>query len=150
MCVLVCLSSQHCNVVIPNLIFDLWVSGGYLLIYLRDIKINIMEQEGNIQGDLGNQQVMGPRADQLTSKQLVPKFRYDGGSPAEFLADFPVVEKAFGVAAVYRWELREGDQLTEDQEEKNTLALLVLRQYLTERVLKVITVGKPKLASAVY
>ena len=56
MCVLVCLSSQHCNVVIPNLIFDLWVSGGYLLIYLRDIKINIMEREGNLQGDLGNQQ----------------------------------------------------------------------------------------------
>jgi hypothetical protein len=67
-----------------------------------------------------NQQVMGPPQDQLTSKHLVPKFKYDGGNPAEFLKDFSVVGKVFRVEAVYKWELDDGAELTVDKEEKNT------------------------------
>ena len=103
-----------------------------------------------MEGEAPHQQVMGPPLDQLTSKHLVPKFKYDGGNPAEFLKDFSVVGKAFGVEAVYKWELDDETELNEDQEEKNTLALLVLRQYITERVLKIITVGRPKLASTIF
>jgi hypothetical protein len=47
-----------------------------------------MDRHANIQEGIGNEQVMGPNADQVTSKQLVPEFRYDGGSPAEFITDF--------------------------------------------------------------
>jgi hypothetical protein len=61
-----------------------------------------------------------------------------------------VVGKAFGVEGVYKWDLEDDAELTVDQEEKNTLALLVLRQYLTERVQKVITAGKPRLASTIF
>ena len=74
----------------------------------------------------------------------------EGGSPGVFLTDFPVVASAFGVANVYQHDWDDGKELSEEEEQKNTLALLVLRQYLTERVLNVIMVGQPRLASTVY
>ena len=96
------------------------------------------------------QQVMGPHVDRATSKELVPKFKFDGGNPGIFIREFPVVASAFGVTQIYRWDKQEGDELSEEEEKKNTLAVLVLRNYLSERVLKVIMVGKPKLASTIY
>ena len=101
-----------------------------------------MEEKDN------NQQVMGPQAER--NSKLVPKFKYDGGSPGVFLRDFLVVASAFGVANVYGHDWDDGKELSEEEEQKNTLALLVLRQYLTERVLNVIMVGQPRLASTVY
>ena len=101
-----------------------------------------MEEKDN------NQQVMGPQAER--NSKLVPKFKYDGGNPGVFLRDFPVVASAFGVANVYQHDWDDGKELSEEEEQKNTLALLVLRQYLTERVLNVIMVGQPRLASTVY
>ena len=62
-----------------------------------------------------------------------------------FMRDFPVVASAFGVAALYHKDWEDAKDLDEDEEKRNTLALLVLRQYLTERVLSVITVGRPRL-----
>ena len=38
-----------------------------------------------MEGEAPQQQVMGPQLYQLTSKHLVPKFKYDGGNHAEFL-----------------------------------------------------------------
>jgi hypothetical protein len=95
-----------------------------------------------------HQQVMGLNADLLTSKALVPKFKYDGGDPEKFSRDFPVVAAAYGVAAVYKWE--DEREMTEEEEMKNSAAMLVLREYLTERVLKVVLVNHPKQASTVY
>jgi hypothetical protein len=40
-----------------------------------------MEERDNIE------QVMGPQAEH--NSKLVPKFKYDGGSPGVFLRDFP-------------------------------------------------------------
>jgi hypothetical protein len=37
------------------------------------------------------QQVMGLNADLLTSKALVPKFKFDRGNPEKLNRDFPVV-----------------------------------------------------------
>ena len=92
------------------------------------------------------QQVMGPHVDRATSKELVPKFKFDGGNPGMFIREFPVVASAFGVTQIYHWDKQEGDELSKEEEKRNTLAVLVLRNYLSERVLKVIMVGKPKLA----
>jgi len=96
------------------------------------------------------QQVMGPHVDRVTCKELVPKFKFDGGDPGIFLREFPIVASAFGVTAVYEWEFEDNVDLDEEREKKNTLALLVLRQYLTDKVLKIIMVGKPRLACTVY
>jgi hypothetical protein len=91
---------------------------------------------------------MGLNADLLTSKALVPKFKYDGGDPEKFSRDFPVVAAAYGVAAVYEW--RGGREMTEEEEIKNSAAMLVQREYLTERFLKVVLVNQPKQASTLY
>jgi hypothetical protein len=48
------------------------------------------------------QQVMGPHVDRATSKELVPKFKFDGGNPGMFIREFPVVASAFGVTQIYR------------------------------------------------
>ena len=94
------------------------------------------------------QQVMGPDAN-LSTKTIVPKFRYDGGNPTMFKRDFlPHVAKAYGVADVFAWE--EDKVLTAEEELRDNTAFLVLRQYLTDRVLKIVMVGQPKRASSVF
>jgi hypothetical protein len=108
---------------------------------LSYIKVKVMEEL---------QQVMGPHADRVTCKELVPKFKFDGGDPGVFLREFPVVASAFGVTTVYHWEYPDDAELDEEREKKNTLALLVLRQYLTDKVLKIIMVDNPRLACTVY
>ena len=66
-----------------------------------------------------------------------------------FNRDFlPHVAKAYGVNAVFGWD--DDKELTEEEEKMDNLAFLVLRQYLTDRVLKIITVGNPTRASAVF
>jgi hypothetical protein len=61
-----------------------------------------------------------------------------------------VVFSAFGVTVVYKWEYADDADLDEDWEKKNTLAMLVLRQYLMEKVMKIIMVGDPRLACTIY
>ena len=94
------------------------------------------------------QQVMGLNADLLTSKALVPKFKFDGGNPGKFNRDFPVVAASYGVAEVYKWPVEK--EMTEEEELKNNAALLVLREYLSDKILKIVLVGQPKMASMVY
>ena len=94
------------------------------------------------------QQVMGLNADLLTSKALVPKFKFDGGNPGKFNRDFPVVAASYGVAEVYKWPAEK--EMTEEEELKNNAALLVLREYLSDKILKIVLVGQPKMASMVY
>ena len=48
------------------------------------------------------QQVMSPHVDRATSKELVPKLKFDGGNPGMFIREFPVVASAFGVTQIYR------------------------------------------------
>jgi hypothetical protein len=79
---------------------------------------------------------------------MLPKFQYDGGAPARFLRDFPLVSKFFGVAEAYLW--REDQELDAEQDRLNTYAMAVLRQYLSENVLSVITVQQPKRAATLY
>jgi hypothetical protein len=77
------------------------------------------------------QQVMGLNADLLTSKALVPKFKFHGGNPGKFNRDFPVVAAAYGVAEVYKWPAEK--EMTEEEERKNNVPMLVLREYLSDR-----------------
>jgi hypothetical protein len=95
-----------------------------------------------------HQQVMGLNADLLTSKALVPKFKFDGENPGKFNRDFPVVAASYGVTEVYKWP--KGKVMTEEEELKNNAALLVLREYLSDKILKIVSVGQPKMASVVY
>lgn len=97
--------------------------------------------------ELDNQQVMGPHGNH-TTESIVPKFKYDGGNPLMFLRDFPIVATEFGVNEVNLWD--EDKELDEEKLRKNNKALLILRQYITERILSVITVGRPTWASTVY
>ena len=47
---------------------------------------------------------MGPNAN-LTTKNIVPKFKYDGGNPAQFNRDFlSCVATAYGVRDAYLWD----------------------------------------------
>ena len=86
---------------------------------------------------------------ETTVKSLVPKFKFDGGNPTTFIREFiPVVAKAYGIAAVYEWA--EDKALDDEEERLDNLAGLVLRQYLSDRVLKIVTVGQPKRTSSVY
>jgi len=105
-----------------------------------------MEAREDVEIEL--QQVMGLNADLLTSKGLVPKFKFNGEDPGAFERDFKVVAAAYGVTAVYEWP-KEKD-MTVEEGRKNTIAMLVLRNYLTEKVLKILLVGQPVLASTVY
>ena len=65
----------------------------------------------------------------------MPTFKYDGGSPAQFTRDFPMVAKAYGVSEAFRWP--ESRVLTVREDYLNTRAMVVLRRYLSERVLTV-------------
>jgi hypothetical protein len=94
------------------------------------------------------QQVMGLGADHATHRSLVPKFKYDGGNPGAFMRDFPTVIAAYGLGRVYQWD--EDLELDEESQKKNTLAILVLRQYLTDKVLKIVMVNQPQRASTIY
>jgi hypothetical protein len=95
-----------------------------------------------------HQQVMGPNAD-LTTKNKVPKFKYDGGNPAQFNRDFlSCVATAYGVRDAYLWD--EDKELRPDEERKDTVASLVLRQYLSDKVLKMVMIGQPTRASSIY
>ena len=86
--------------------------------------------------ELEYQQVMGLNADLLMSKALVPKFKFDGREPGKFERDFPTVTAAYGVTEVYKWP--SDKHMTEEEERKNNIAMLVLREYLTEKVLKIV------------
>ena len=99
---------------------------------------------------LENTQVYGLwNAEKGGNKLLVPKFRYDGGNPMSFVRDFPVVAAAYGIADALTWA---DDKTfdTEKEEQINTLAMLIIRQYVTERVLNIIMVGRPQLEGTVY
>ena len=85
----------------------------------------------------------------LATKSIVPKFKYNGGNPAQFNRDFlPCVAKTYGVKDVYSWD--EDKVLTEEEERKDNVASLVLRQYLTDRILKIVMIGQPTRASSIY
>jgi hypothetical protein len=95
-----------------------------------------------------HQQVMGPNSD-LATKDIVPKFKYDGGNPAQFNRDFlNCVATAYGVRDAFFWG--EEKRLTADEERKDVVASLVLRGYLTDKVLKIVMVGQPRRASSIY
>ena len=97
-----------------------------------------------------NPQVYAPwDASRADARTLIPRFKYDGGNPVQFVRDFPIVASAIGVSKVYKW--RDDKEIDDEKEEKcNNTALMILRQYLTERVLSVVMVGQPKLAVTVY
>jgi hypothetical protein len=98
--------------------------------------------------ELQYQQAMGPHTS-LATKTIVPKFQYDGGNPTMFNRLFiSRVAKAYGVAEVYSWA--DTKELTPEEEQKDNTAFLLLRQYLTERVLKIVMVGQPECASTIY
>jgi hypothetical protein len=92
------------------------------------------------------QQVMGLSDEGKLAMALIPKFKFDGGSPAKFIRDFPVVAKAFGVQEAYEWDPTQ--QLTPEQEELDNRAILVLRHYLTEDILQVLSFKKIGRAAA--
>jgi hypothetical protein len=95
-----------------------------------------------------HQQVMGPNSD-LATNNIVPKFKYDGGSPAQFNRDFlSCVATAYGVREAYFWD--EKKTLSEEEARKDTVAMLVLRQYLTDKVLQIVMINQPERASTVY
>jgi hypothetical protein len=95
-----------------------------------------------------HQQVMGPDAS-LATETIVPKFKCDGGNLTTFNRLFITrVAKAYGVAEVYNWA--EDKELTPEEEQKDNTVFLLLRQYLTERVLKIVMVGNPERASTIY
>jgi hypothetical protein len=50
-----------------------------------------------------------------------------------------VVAAVYGIASVYEWG--EGRDMMDEKECKNNLAMLVLREYLTEKILKIVLVG---------
>ena len=88
-------------------------------------------------------QAMGQSAS--NAMKMLPKFVYDGGSPTRFMRDFPLVAKFFGVAEVFLWD--DDKRLEPEEDRLNTVALTVLRQYVSESVLMVIMVGNPGRAS---
>jgi hypothetical protein len=91
------------------------------------------------------QQVMGQEA----SLKLLPKFVYDGGNPFRFIRDFlPLVARRMQVEDAYKWP--EEKELEEEEHKQNTLAIALLRMYVSENVLRVITVGSPNRASTLY
>ena len=95
-----------------------------------------MEREYEIQ------QVMGPDVTRAGAMAMLPRFKYDGGCPSRFLRDFPLVSKFFGVEDVFRWDVDQ--RLDEEGEKRNTVGVTVLRQYVSEDVLSVISVGQPQ------
>ena len=68
-----------------------------------------------------------------------------------FVRDFPMVASEYNVSEVYKWaDDKEFDDENEERMHMNAAALMILRQYLTERVLSIVMVGQPKLAATVY
>ena len=99
-----------------------------------------------------NTQVYGSwNAGKDGSKVLVPKFRYDGGNPMVFVRDFPVVAAYYGITDAITWDDDKRIIITDDKEELvNNVAMMVIRQYVNEKVLNIIMVGRPTLAATVY
>jgi hypothetical protein len=91
---------------------------------------------------------MGPNSD-LATKNIVSKFRYDGGNPAQFNRDFLCcVATTYRVREAYSWD--EEKELSEVEERKDTVASLVLRQYLTDKVLQIVMIGQPRRVSSIF
>ena len=85
------------------------------------------------------QQVMGPSAKGEVAK-MAPKSKFTGENTSTFKREFPFAAHFYGVADAFDWD--EDRKLSGKEEEKNVLALAVLRHYITEDVLNVITVGE--------
>jgi hypothetical protein len=79
---------------------------------------------------------------------MLPKFVYDGGSPRQFVKNFPLVAAFFKVAEVYEWEPSRA--LGDAEKELDARAMVVLRQYVSEDVFEVISVGAADRASLLY
>jgi hypothetical protein len=95
-----------------------------------------------------HQQVMGETTSASRGVHLLPKFKYNGGNPARFRRDFPLVAGYYGVADVYQWDVER--DLTDEDSKRNTLAMAVLCQYLTEDVTQMLMVGVPSRALILY
>jgi hypothetical protein len=91
------------------------------------------------------QQVMGPRDDSKELSKMAPKFLFTGENAGKFMREFPFVAEYFGVTEAFDWE--DDQELDDAGKRKNVLALAVLRQYISEDVLQIITEGEVTRAS---
>ena len=94
------------------------------------------------------EQVMGPPHTAKELKKMAPKFIFDGENAGVFLRELSVAADFYGVAEAYHWE--DNKELSKKEERQNVLAIAVLRQYVMEDVLQVITTGKAERASLMH
>lgn len=94
------------------------------------------------------EQVMGPPAAAKEITKMAPKFIFDGGNTGQFLREFPVVMEFYGIGPAFSWE--DDKELNEAEQRMNTNAMTVLRRYVTEDIVNVITTGRATRASMMY
>jgi len=89
---------------------------------------------------MDNEQVMGPLSAAKDIRKMAPRFTFDGENSGQFLREWPVVMDFYGIGPAFLWE--EGKVLDEDEERMNINAMTVLRRYVTEDVINMITTGR--------
>ena len=94
------------------------------------------------------EQVMGPPLGAKELKKMAPQFVFNGENGGQFLREFPIAADFFDVAEAFEWE--SDKELSGNEQRKNVQAMAVLRRYVTDDVLQVITTGKATRAAAMY
>jgi hypothetical protein len=94
------------------------------------------------------EQVMGPREAAKEIQKMAPDFLFDGENTGQFLREFPVVMEHYGISPAFTWE--DDKELNEAEQRMNTNAMTVLRRYVTEDIVNVITTGRATRASVMY